>query len=239
MSPTLPGYAALSILATVCARRVSALRGVAACFATWAALDAVTGPLWLRAGVCVAWPGAAVALAVWALKDNGPGSDPPGPLSTASGYQVSNLPRLRTVRSCARRALPESLNCTAHAELWQAIAVLYLGAGCVAAVTYAFGHRAPYHAMLPAARALPVILAALAMVARRWPRTWAQRAAVAPAAGLACGVVLGVWALLPAGLDVVRGQWARLAGAETWVTLAVTTACVLCAVSHYPMGTRA
>lgn len=209
MSPTLPGFALVFLLSIACSRRVPALRPVAACFAAWALADAVTGPLWLRAGVCVAWPGAAAVAGLWGLKDEGPGSP----------YRESG-PRPRTANVRRRHY---------RATLPHFAAAVYLLAGCVAALCYALGYRQPYHLALPLSRATALPFAARVLLARPWRLPWATRACVVPLLGLACGAVLGVWTLLPAGLDVVREQWAQLAGAETLVTMVATCGCVVAA----------
>ncbi len=224
----LPAYLALATLSALASRRLPALRPVAACFGTWAALDAATGPLWLRAGVFVAWPGVAVVAAAWGLgagKDEGPDPFEPSP-------SVSPVARLTGVQSgplVPDDVAPYQERQPKHAPrpvLWQAMIAVYLLAGIASALTYRAHAPALYHVALPCSRALPVLLAALALASRRYPRTWAQRAAVLPAAGLVCGVVLGVWALLPAGLESVREQWGRLAGGETAATMVGVGVCV-------------
>jgi len=244
----LPAYASLATLTALCSRRIPALRPVAACFAAWAALDAATGPLWLRAGVLVAWPGAAVACAAWGLlvrevvgiplapKDaedrRAFGESEEGACDVADGLGarlvgMHDQERGGTGHGDGERPELRGLH---RLILPAVLASVYLNTGIASASFYRVGDPSLYHLALPASRALPCLLAALALASLRVPRTWAQRAAVAPAAGLVVGALLGVWSLwAPSGLDAVRAQWGRLAGAETAVTLAVTAGCVVMA----------
>lgn len=242
VSPTLPGYLSLLALSALASRRVPALRPVAWCFAAWAALDAVTGPPWLRAGILVAWPGAAVALALaaWGLEPRRPSGKcdrvPCGHrfIDKTSTFGEGNIDFHASVgeggdlfgTEPTEKIGSSDIN-IAHAQMMPLVAcAVYLLAGVASALAYRAHAPGLYHAALPVSRALPVALAGVALGLCRWPRTWVARAVVAPALGLAVGVVAGVWALLPAGLGVMREQWARLAGAETWLTLAVTAGCV-------------
>lgn len=217
LTAILAARAALALLALAAARRVPALRPVAWMLAALALLAA--GALypvpWFAAGRHVAWPGVLLAGAWWGLRgDEGRGDarrmehegGEPGCEQHEHGRDDG---RARFVLGHPR-ILPA------------AIALGYLVAALLAAALYRPGYG------LPAARAARVVAAVglVVLLARRRPATWAELAAVVPLAGMAVGLVVGVWPLSQAGPEAVAAGWG-LARAETWVAM-VATASAIC-----------
>ncbi len=184
-------YVARALLAVVLARRCPALRPVALGCVLLAALDvpASWGPPWLRAGACVAWPAAPLAMAAW------------GPTRGATGCTAEAAGRRWPAR-----------------KLPHAIALVYLLAGALAAASYGPAHAVYVGALLASRWGAVLVLAALVYRHGR-PRTALSLAASIPAIGLACGVAAGAWPLAQdGGLAAVARGWG-LARAETWAAL--------------------
>jgi hypothetical protein len=201
------GYVARAALAAVLARRVPVLRPVAFGCVVMAALYPVSvwTPLWLRAGACVAWPGVPVAMALAGTKS--PGQRPTAaPLVCSRPLDLGRRGRVKAgFASLFTHA--EDLSYPGPLTLPARVAVVYLVAGIVAALTYVPLHAAYVLALL-ASRWAAVALTVWA-VARPSPMSRALRLAhTIPAIGLACGVVAGAWPLVQlGGLAAVAHRW--------------------------------
>lgn len=220
MIPPLLARLALAALAVAAARGRPALRPAAAVQVALALLAAgAWAPPWVSAGRHVLWPGVLVAGAAWALwKDEGLGSGPRKRRPHPSPWTGCRAPCAPTNDADPVTASPTP---TAPSRLAQAILLGYLLAAVAVAATYAPGRGVP--AALAARLAAVAVLVALLL--RRRPSTWAQLAAVAPAIGLAIGVVAGAWPLVQAGGEAVRAGWG-LARLETWITMGATAGAI-------------
>lgn len=162
--------------------------------------------------VYVLWPGAAVALAWWTLKDEGPGGCPSSPARL-----VAVADRLRSAPPWSSSG-PGTVSCEVARGSGSAVPVrgsVQILALAVLAV-YAFA-LARWGAILAPWWPWPILapnaLPALALWLCRRPRTWAERAAyVLPASALAD--VATTWSGAPGDARAIIGivTWATFGG---------------------------